>query len=400
MGRVEGLRILGRRLANWSNWPVPGAVALSLAAVAEVEYAWTGRGDSDTGVVLSLLATAPLALSRRRPWLAVVLIDAAVAGLLFHYGTPTIAALVGQLTILYVVGSRYPRRRSALALLPLAGNVVFPYTGDSATRVAALLLLVAGIAALWLGDAARQRRSLLAEHDATRQQVAEARHDQAVLAERARIARELHDVVAHHVSMMVVQAESTRISTDGLPPAGRESLAAIGETGRRALTEMRRLVGVLRTEHEPSPVLEPQPGLSRLDELVAAARDAGNEVRLVRLGEPVPLAAGVDLAAYRIIQEALTNVRRHTAGARVEVLLRYTAGRLHLTVTNDGPEAARVGAAGHGLLGMRERAASVGGTVHIGPRPGGGYLVEAELPGQGKRCVALPSCSLFDVTYC
>ena len=145
MCRVERLRSLARRLVTWSDWPVAAAIVLSLAAVAEVEYVWTGPGDSDTGVVLSLLATAPLVLSRRRHWLAVVLIVAGVCGLLFHYGSPTIAALVGQLTILYVVGSRYPRRRSALALLPLAGNVVFPYTGDSVTRVA-------GVCSSWPGS--------------------------------------------------------------------------------------------------------------------------------------------------------------------------------------------------------------------------------------------------------
>ena len=261
----------------------------------------------------------------------------------------------------------------------MAANALYPFTGDDSSRAMGLLLLCAGLAAAWLGDTHRQRARLIAEHDSS---LAQARYDQAVLAERSRIARELHDVVAHHVSMMVVQAETARVSTDGLPQAGSESLAAIGATGRQALTEMRRLLGVLRMESQPA--LEPQPGLDRLDELVAAAQATGGDVRVRRIGQPRPLPAGLDVSAYRIIQEALTNVRRHAPRAAAEVVVRYTGEGIEISVDNDGPPIPiPSGGTGHGLLGMRERANMAGGVLRAGPKPDGGFRVHAQLPGLG-----------------
>jgi signal transduction histidine kinase len=198
--------------------------------------------------------------------------------------------------------------------------------------------------------------------------------------ERARIARELHDVVAHHVSMVAVQAETARLTTPGMPEEGQERLLAIGDTAREALTEMRRLLGVLRADAAGDAERAPQPGLGHLTELLEDARAAGTSVRLTVSGAVAPLPAGVDLTAYRIVQETLTNARRHASGATVEVELRFAADALHLRVRDDGPGPGEGEPHGHGLLGMRERAASVGGTLRAGRAAEGGFAVEAELP--------------------
>jgi signal transduction histidine kinase len=247
--------------------------------------------------------------------------------------------------------------------------------------------------------------------------------------ERARIARELHDVVAHHISMIAVQAETGRLTTPGLPEAGARRFAEIGDTARAGLTEMRRLLGVLREDaaaaadtgadtagtRATAASRQPQPGLVQLAELIDAARDASVAgTRLIISGPVAPLDPGVELAAYRIVQEALTNTRRHAPGAAVDVELRYGADTLRLRVRDNGPgpaglpagpgmaagpgiaagpgvaaggaEAESAGdwqpAAGHGLLGMRERAFSVGGSLYTGMAPGGGFLVEAVLPAE------------------
>jgi signal transduction histidine kinase len=200
--------------------------------------------------------------------------------------------------------------------------------------------------------------------------------------ERARIARELHDVVAHHISMISVQAETARLTVPGMPEDGAKRLLAIGETARTALTEMRRLLGVLREDAGSEPTRRPQPGLQQLLELIDETRaSAGSNTRLIVRGPVAPLDPGVELAAYRIVQEALTNARRHAPGAAVDVELVYAADSLLVRVRDNGPGAPPgPEASGHGLLGMRERVASVGGTLRTGPAPVNGFLIEATLP--------------------
>jgi signal transduction histidine kinase len=200
---------------------------------------------------------------------------------------------------------------------------------------------------------------------------------QGALEERTLIARELHDIVAHHVSRIAVQAETTRLTTPGLPDVGEQRLEEIATTARLALADMRRLLGVLRAD---AAARHPQPGLDQLDELLDTARDSGTSIRLRLCGPVVTLPAGVDLSAYRILQEALTNARRHAPTADVEVELRFEPGTLHLRVHDNGPGPAGASLTGHGLPGMRERAALVGGTLSAGPGAGGGFTVEAELP--------------------
>jgi signal transduction histidine kinase len=231
-----------------------------------------------------------------------------------------------------------------------------------------------------LGDSRRQRGEAIAERDESLRAMADSLQDQAAMGERARIARDLHDVVSHHVSAIAVQAESARLTIEGMPDEGKAHLESIGQTARDALGEMRRLLGVLRTDVDGEAERAPQPGLARLDELVETARAAGSDVQLTVQGDGAPLPPGVDLCAYRILQEALTNARRHAPGARVEVEIGYQADTLRLRVRDKGPGPGEAELDGHGLVGMRERVLMVGGTLSIGPAEGGGFAVEAELP--------------------
>jgi signal transduction histidine kinase len=202
--------------------------------------------------------------------------------------------------------------------------------------------------------------------------------------ERARIARELHDVVAHHISMIAVQAETARLTTPGMPAAGAQRLLEIGDTARAGLTEMRRLLSVLRADASTEVAdRRPQPGLQQLNELLDEARDAASTAtRLIVSGSPVELDPGVELAAYRIVQEALTNTRRHAPGAAADVELCYAEDGLRLRIRDNGPgpRSGSGSSTGHGLLGMRERAAAVGGELRAGPAAAGGFLVAAVLP--------------------
>ena len=203
---------------------------------------------------------------------------------------------------------------------------------------------------------------------------------EAVLAERTRIARELHDIVAHAMSVMVVQAGAAEQIADDDPVRVHKSLKAIRTTGTEALGEMRRLVGMLRDDSDVG-LLAPQPGLSGLKALVDDAADTGLPVTLEVIGDERDLPAGVDLAAYRIVQEALTNARRHAAGAGiVRVTVRFEPERLELEVTDDGRASAATAGSGHGLVGMRERVALYDGTVSAGPLSDGGFSVFAQLP--------------------
>ena len=292
---------------------------------------------------------------------------------------------------------------------PVARGTSGLWAAGTDTRVLVVLLAaaipVAAVAALARG-AREQTETDSASRELTEGMLA----DHLARGERARIARELHDVVAHHISMIAVQAETGRLTTPGLPAQGAQRFAAIGDTARAGLTEMRRLLGVLRedAEHdkdtEPDtgtePELEPrdpgrpgadrrpQPSLPQLGDLVDGAREAsGSVVRLIMSGPVTRLDPGVELAAYRIVQEALTNARRHAPGAAVDVELRYADDALRLRIRDNGPGQAARYHAGHGLLGMRERAAAVGGALQAGDARGGGFCVEAELPARAPEAM-------------
>ena len=207
--------------------------------------------------------------------------------------------------------------------------------------------------------------------------------EQAAAEERARIARELHDVVAHSVSVMVVQASGVRRLLKEEQHRERDALVSVEQIGRQALTEMRRMLGVMRTEGE-LPLLTPQPGLQHLERLVAPVEEAGLPVTLRIEGRRPELSPGIDLSAYRIVQEGLTNALKHSRGGHAEVVVRYDANSVQLEITDDGVGANGDGP-GHGLVGMRERVALYGGKLAAGPRDGGGFVLRAELPVEVRR---------------
>jgi signal transduction histidine kinase len=335
--------------------------------------------------LVCLATTLPLAFLRPAP--AAVAVTAGSVLSLGLFQLLPVAGLAAQLIVLYRLG-RIGSQLLAVALsAPFLVLALAAPAGGEAWVLTILLASLAPAAAL-AGIAIRAREEALA-HSTQRQVIAGSLLEHTARGERARIARELHDVVAHHISMVAVQAETARLTTAGMPPAGAQRLSEIGDTARAGLTEMRRLLGVLREDTQAGaadqqPDRQPQPGLRQLHELLDVAREAsGAGTRLIVSGPPAVLDPGVELAAYRIVQEALTNARRHAPGAAVDVELRYADGTLLLRVRDNGPGPPPVLPDGsHGLLGMRERAAAVGGTLCSGAAAGGGFLVEARLPAK------------------
>jgi signal transduction histidine kinase len=336
-------------------------------------------------VLLALATTLPLGLLWEYPRMAAVAVCAASVLSLTAFHTLPVAGLAAVLILLYRLGRTGSQVMAALLALPF---LVLALAGPAGawTRIPAVLLAALGPAAAWAG-AARRARSEAVEHSAARAVIAGSLLEHTARGERARVSRELHDVVAHHISMIAVQAETARLTIPGMPAAGARQLSAIGDTARAALTEMRRLLGVLREDTRTGAAARrPQPSLLQLNELLDEARDAsGSGIRLIIHGPMTTLDPGIELAAYRIIQEALTNARRHAEGAAVDVELHYAGDALRLRVRDNGPGPPPPGTAmpppgGHGLLGMRERAAAVGGDLRTGAAAGGGFLVEATLP--------------------
>jgi signal transduction histidine kinase len=297
-----------------------------------------------------------------------------------------IGGVVGMYSVAAWGGRRAALLAGAVAAVVVVVVMALPRTDADVVDAAFVSLSLAG--AWVLGDRARVQRALAAELRARalrleRDRAEDAR--QAVASERARIARELHDVVAHHVSMMVVQAEAGPVATEPARAAG--AFEAIAATGRQALVEMRRLLGVLRSDGDQVPSLAPQPGLAEVPSLVEQVGRAGLRVELVVEGAQVPLPAGVDLSAYRIVQEALTNAVKHGGPGRARVLVRYGEDDLRLRVVDEGRAggpATAGGRAGVGLVGMRERVHLFGGELHAGPGPDGGFTVDARLPIRGQ----------------
>jgi signal transduction histidine kinase len=362
-------------------------VVLGLFAVTEAIARAAGANVSARfALVLCLLAlSTTLPLAFLRPSRAALAVSAASVLSIAPFHTLTIAGAAAQLIVMYRLARSGSQLLVAVLALPFLGLAL----ADSARgemRILTLLLASLAPAAAWAGAAHRSRTEALA-HSTARQVIDGTVLEYAARGERARIVRELHDVVAHHVSMIAVQAETARLTTAGMPAAGAQRLYSIGNTARTALTEMRRLLGVLREDIETDAAeLQPQPSLKQLNELLDEARTvSGAGTRLIVWGPPGVLDAGVELAAYRIVQEAVTNARRHAPGAAVDVELHYTDDALCLRVRDNGPgPSAATSMGGHGLLGMHERAAAVGGELRVGPAIGGGFLVEATLPAKAE----------------
>jgi signal transduction histidine kinase len=368
------------------------AVALGAAATGELtarlalDHGELGRRTITGGVLgnpavavvvlLCLLATVPIFSERR--WAAALVIDLACVVLLAVFGWLPLAGGVALLIAAYLTGRHGP------AWLAMGLGVPFLVMALASRGLGDVLL--AGLTPGVAGVGCAQRASGSARMaDAARSLSEGALSEHLARGERARIARELHDVVAHHISMVSVQAETARLTTPGLSPLGARRFAEIGETARTGLTEMRRLLGVLRPDAADSDAVadrQPQPGLAQLTGLIDAARSSsGSSVRLIVSGPVAALDAGVELAAFRIVQEALTNARRHAPGAAVDVELRFSSESLLVSVRDNGPGFSLAAEpTGHGLVGMRERAVAAGGSLRAGPAKGGGFRVEVMLP--------------------
>lgn len=345
------------------------------------------RDGSATGVQFTMIVgliclSTALPLALLRPLTAGLTVTVVSIGSLTIFHTLTLAGIAAQLVAQYRLARSGRVLVAGLCAMPFLA-LALPASDDTGYRVR-VVLLAALVPAAALAGLARRAGEHQREHTAVREVMAGTQWENAARGERARIVRELHDVVGHHVSMIAVQAETARVATAGMPAQGAERLLGIGDTARAALTEMRRLLGVLRedTGTVTGGERRPQPDLGRLNELLDEARTAsGTSVRLILSGSPRALDPGIELAAYRIVQESLTNARKHATGAAVDVELHYSDDALHVRVRDNGPgppDPATDG--GHGLLGMRERAAAVGGDVRTGPAAGGGFRVEARFP--------------------
>jgi signal transduction histidine kinase len=346
------------------------------------------RGILVVGCALALLHTLPLAGRRRFPGTVLALVVA--SGLAFAaLDLPPDILGVAILVAVYSVAA-YGDRWASLAGLAVAeaGLAVVQLT-PGRTGAETLVGNMGVVAAAWvLGYFAHNYRAYAARLEERTAELERAREElarRAVTEERLRLARELHDVVAHAMSVIAVQSGVGAHVAASQPGEVGKALAAIEATSRAALTELRRLLGVLRQDDEPQASLTPVPGLADLEGLLAEVAKAGLAVRLRVEGRPAPLPAGVDLSAYRIVQEALTNVVKHAGPAHAQVTIRYRDQDVTVEVTDDGRGVAAVAGdgrrgTGHGLIGMRERVAAFGGDLEVGPRPGGGFRVAARLP--------------------
>jgi signal transduction histidine kinase len=356
---------------------VDAAIAAVLIAAAVAE-AILGLSTLEpwAHALLAPVFLAPLAFRRRVPVLAFA---GATAGLVVLDADAALSLFGAVVLASYSVGAHSTGRwryvvpvTAAVLFLALALESGAPVPSDAV----AMALFLGGP---WLlGRYVRQREQQAAERVRLAELERDRRSDAAVAAERARIARELHDIVSHSISVVTIQAQAVRRRLGPEHQREIDDLRGVERTAREAMAEMRRLFGVLRADDRPAS-LAPQPGLDQLERLVEGTCAAGLEVDVAVEGERPALPPGVDLAAYRVVQEALTNALRHGRGERAAVTLRYEDASLEITVEDDGRGGA-VNGAGHGLVGMRERIALYGGTLEVGPRRGGGFRVHASLP--------------------
>jgi signal transduction histidine kinase len=370
-----------QRLFSGRDGRIALMLVLAVTATLEASVYAHQRSNLAFAVLVNLLAVLPLLASRRWPVLAAVASTCCTFVLLASPKGPITVTALGVL--LYLIGNVVVRRGLVWGipfLVPFVFNAMAPFGGGNANlESVAPLALVA--AAVLVGESARKRSEAEAELGATQEAMAESLQEQTAMEERARIARELHDIVAHHLSVIAVQSETARLTSPELSTDARGRFEAIAQTARDALSETRGLLGVLREDAGGEVDRAPQPGLDQLPELVDTARETGSNVRLIQQGKAVPLPAGIDLAAYRIAQEALTNARRHAPGADVDVEISYGEDALLVRIRDYGPGADGGGLQpGHGLVGMRDRATVAGGTFSAGAADGGGIVVEATLP--------------------
>jgi signal transduction histidine kinase len=340
------------------------------------------------GVAFALAITLLLLLRRRFPFAApaaMLIAGAAVSFVDGRYFPFTFAGFITALTACFLLGMLDDRRQARIGLAISFAALAIIVVNDPAPVGADGVIIPIIFLMVWLFGSGLGRKLEEAREAEERAATVERRRAEearaAVAEERARIARELHDVVGHAVSVMTVQASGVRRLLNPDQVREREALEIVEQTGREALAEMRRLVGVLRRPEE-APALAPQPSLQHLEQLVEKAREAGLPVDVRIEGEVTELPAGVDLTAYRLVQEGLTNAMKHAKAAKAEVLIRYGIDAVELQISDDGRgfSDGNADSGGHGLVGMRERVAVYGGELDAGPRPEGGYTLRARLP--------------------
>jgi signal transduction histidine kinase len=365
-------------------------VGIVLASVEAVDLQGSGKTDAQGPLWFDLLAAVgivvPLFFRRRYPFGAPVATAVLVAGASFvdggYTGNGFLVFLCG-VAVAFLVGSLKERTQAVAGLVALLGTDAIVTHNSPTGHVGDFIWGAIVFSVVWtIGFGLGYKFREVDEAREQAERLEREREDQALLAvaeERARIARELHDVVGHSVSVMTVQAAGVRRLLEADQDREREALMVVEQTGREALAEMRRLVGVLRRPEE-APALAPQPSLEHLDKLIEHTRERGLPVELRVEGEPVELAAGLDLTAYRFVQEGLTNAIKHANARHAEVLVRYDDGHVELTVSDDGTGDGGGDSGGHGLVGMRERISVYGGELESGPRPEGGYRLHARLP--------------------
>ncbi len=381
-----------RTVSSTDILPMVVVTAMSVGALyGSRERSGVPASVSDLSLALTLLSTLPLIVRRRYPIAVLGVCEIAEALFLATAPLTMTQSALGMAVALYTVATRTDRHTSlrlglgvavinVLVLLPGVplgrANITSAFFGATAMAVGS-----------WsLGENVRTRRAYLAQLEERARRLETEREEnarRAVSEERARIARELHDVVAHHVSAIAVQAAAAGEIAERDPRRAQEALRFIQETSRVALAEMRAMLNVLRSSDEPAPARAPQPSLAQLERLVNQSCGAGLGVSLQVEGSVRPLPEALDVSAYRIVQEALTNSLKHAGPAHVQVLVRYGDDTLELDIVDDGR-----GPAGHnhrqsegrGLIGMRERVALFGGELETGALPGHGFRVRAQLP--------------------
>jgi len=357
-------------------------LAVALATVAVAQAAVSPIASVPVAVLIALLTTLPVAVRRSHPVVAALVTTA--AGLIPSNGYVYVGYVVSFI-VFYSVAAYVPQRRHVVAVVAAGvalaglGSVIHGAVfGDYFGALSAVVgPAVVGGFVRYQREQSRQLQELTRELERER----ELNVARAVADERARIARELHDVVAHTISVVAIQADAAEAALDADPARARGPLQTIRRSATEALTEMRRLLAVLRAD-EPAGELAPSPGLEQLPALIDRARAAGVQVTLQVAGSARPVPASLDLSAYRIVQEALTNVGKHAAGVPASILLDWGQEALAIEIRNPGTilEPAVANGTGHGLIGMRERVRMLGGEFSAGPATGGGFVVSAILP--------------------
>jgi signal transduction histidine kinase len=384
---MQRLSVLAR-----GYWLEAAAAIAALGAALDVALRRDAPNAPETSAWIAvptvMLVVLPLLVRRRWPFAAPASVWVLAAALSFvdgHLVVFSAGLYAAGMAAAHLLGNLPDATQARLGLLLVLGGAATIVYNAPGSSVGSYIFTPLFFAMLWLAGLALQQRGARAEAAEVRAaRLARDREEAtraAIANERARIARELHDVLGHSVSVMTIQASAVRRLLRPDQTKEREALLAVEQTGREALAEMRRLVGILRLAEDP-PELEPQPGLSQVSRLVAQARELGQAVELRVEGDPMPLPPGVDLTAYRLVQEGLTNARKHSNASCTEVRLRYEGDAIDVEVCDDGKGAAAVHDGGLGLIGMRERVSIYGGEFDAGPRAEGGYRLRARLPVQ------------------